>query len=784
MRSRLFAGPLWFVVLSICLFSVDPQLSGRVLAEEVHGADKTVAVDQVAASASHETRKPGNTFDDDLLTSWSADGEGQWITFRFKEEQELESVDIAFLHGAERTYRVRIEVSSDGKQWATVLEGESSGKTARRERFEFEKTPAKHVRVTGLGNSENAWINISEIAFNGHGVVAGHVLSEWTRPDPSGTVVVPFGPIEPLDVWGGDPRRPVYFDELLPALFERTIAFDELDLRNGELRWIFTGELGGFTISIRRNAVELTTRFYDSPSYLNMSDFESGATGHPEWQSLEKIRHFKGDLQSLTVVLDHRLHLRVLLNGRTEFETVYPLEVRRHQLNLVGEQCEARGQMLHPSAKSVRLTVDATKQHQTMIGFGGITTPTAYWELSEEGKQRWWNLLCEYNLLIHREYPIGKKLASSLDNWDTISDARPSYYADNFPNGEITDFNYLKQVRDIGGQIWFEFWELPPWAQGKPKEYARAIVEYCRRCKEHTGSPPEIVGIQNENVKPQDVYQRMTRELRKQLDEGGFEKVKIHMADVGFLHDGPSQVAKFRADPKVWELIDYSAVHLYDYQEFFTNPDGFDQRLRDWHKATADKPFLSTELSFHRQRWQWPTYRIALTMGQLHHKNLTLADASALCYCWLLLNVEQPSYGWTRSLFVPDYQHRLVPKASSHQLRVFGAFSRRIHEGMRRVSTDCADRDLLVSAYENPAGQRTLVALNRSTKPMRLDLKWPGAPFDFLELVDPYNDNVVQAAPPMVEGGTTFLEVNPGAIVTLSNVPLKKAPPSFTAPRR
>ena len=50
-----------------------------------------------------------------------------------------------------------------------------------------------------------------------------------------------------------------------------------------------------------------------------------------------------------------------------------------------------------------------------MLGFGGITTPTAYVQLSAEGKRRWWKLLAEYNLLLQREFPVGARLDAAMD---------------------------------------------------------------------------------------------------------------------------------------------------------------------------------------------------------------------------------------------------------------------------------------------------------------------------------------------------------------------------------
>jgi O-glycosyl hydrolase len=428
--------------------------------------------------------------------------------------------------------------------------------------------------------------------------------------------------------------------------------------------------------------------------------------------------------------------------------------------------------MLRPNPEPAVVSINPTVRHQTMMGFGGIATPAAYAQLSTEGKQQWWKLLQKYNLLIQREYPIGTRLNRKMNNWDALADATPHYYGDNFPNGEISDFAYIRQLRQLGGKVWFEFWALPPWVNGDVEKYADAMVGYCQVSRERAGAPPDIVGIQNEVDQPEPMFHKMTLTLRRRLDQAGFNSVRIHMSDSGSLSGGIKRAEKFRSSGAAWAAIDYSATHMYDYQSFFTDPDQFNARLMQWKDLTGDKPFLCTELCTNNNKYQWPTYRIALTMGQLYHKNLVLADAVAVCYCWTLLNVVQPSYGWTRSLFVPDREHGFVPAASSNQLRVFGAYSRRIREGMVRVEAKTDANDLLVSAFAADDGAGTAVILNRSTKPRRARLSWPDVVFNEMELVDPYHENDVREAPAARADGTTEITVAPGAVITLTNVPL------------
>ena len=96
-------------------------------------------------------------------------------------------------------------------------------------------------------------------------------------------------------------------------------------------------------------------------------------------------------------------------------------------------------------------------------------------------------------------------------------------------------------------------------------------------------------------------------------------------------------------------------------------------------------------------------------------------DAVALMYCWLLLDVEQPTFAGSRSLLAPDGTRGWVPVPTSYQLRVIGAFSRHILKGMQRIGVETLihfttrDRNLmalqseLLGAYA--LGIRNVIAL-------------------------------------------------------------------------
>ncbi|MGP8245685.1 MAG: glycoside hydrolase family 30 beta sandwich domain-containing protein [Bryobacteraceae bacterium] len=609
-------------------------------------------------------------------------------------------------------------------------------------------------------------------------------LPPW-KGSPAGGDSFEFpGPASPRTRWNvpGPPRK--YFAEWLPALFERTLEIDDWSGAKPRLRWIFTGTSGGFTVEAGGGQARLAVRYYDSPGLAKVPPVQPRPARHPEGLWEESSVEYSGDLRAITVIADHRLTLRVLLNGKEALTSRAPLDLNQHQLAFAGDGT-ARGRLLPPATEQSSVEVDDGVRFQEMLGWGGTTPPPAFAELSPEGVREWWRILAEYNLLLHREYPIGALLNREMTNWDWLQDASPHYYGDNFPNCEISDFEYMRRVRRLGGKVIFEFWELPPWARardaaGKLTEapeidlYVKAMVRYCQVSRDKIGQAPEIVGIQNEVIQSPENWRKMALALRKGLDAAGFEATKIHMANPPFSTSGVAAAKAFREDPAVWKTIDYAASNLYDYQGFFHDPDGFDARLTELREATAGKPFFAVELCVNNNEFQSRAYRIALAMGQLYHKVLTQLDACGVMYCWTLLNVAQPSYGWTRSLLAPDAEHGMVPASSSHQLRIFGAYTRRVRAGMQRVKVASSNADVLATAFRGADGESTLILLNRSVAAQKVEVKWKGASLRYLETASPRQENAIEPSP-RPAGASLEVLVAPGAIVTLTNVELGKA---------
>jgi O-glycosyl hydrolase len=583
--------------------------------------------------------------------------------------------------------------------------------------------------------------------------------------------------------WSVGGLRRWYFMGDLPALFSRILILDSELPQGSSLDWILTGDEGGITVHLENGRLRLMQRYYDS---FALSSARPPKERYPEktWEATEVA--LRGVPRTVEIVMDHRLSLSVSVNGKLVARQTCLMEMRRHQLAWTPNGLSAgklAGRLVEPAERNISVRVRSEEKHQSIYGFGGIMSAPAFARLNAEGKRQWWDLVRKYNLLIQREYPNGYRLKPDLTNFDRIEDASPHYYGDNFPNGEISDFAYNRRIRELGGKIFFEFWDLPAWAkrpyqsaEGKTypdapdiNEYVRAVVGYCTLAKAKAGAPPDVVGIQNEIVQPGEVWHEMIVKLREGLDRAGFQSVKIHMPDNSNLRGGIQTALAIRKSPPAWNRVDWAATHVYDFQDYFENPDGYDARIREWMEATSGKPFLSTEFTVNRSAYQSESYRVAFAQAQLYHKNMAMMNASALIYCWTLLEIEQHSFGATRSLFLPDRTRGYIPVPSGYQLRTFGAFSRRLREGMTRVGTETTGAEnppLLATAYEGNGGAQTLILLNRSTDPLRVAIDWPGARFTEIERVSPYLENAVYPALAIP------VLVQPGEIVTLSTVGL------------
>jgi hypothetical protein len=117
------------------------------------------------ASTSQEPNYPENTLDGDLATRWSAEGV-QWIKYDLCVVHTISAMEMAFYYGDSRTSVFKIETSSDDERWKEIFNGSSSGSTAGLESINISESHGRYVKITGSGNSSNAWNSYTEVVIH------------------------------------------------------------------------------------------------------------------------------------------------------------------------------------------------------------------------------------------------------------------------------------------------------------------------------------------------------------------------------------------------------------------------------------------------------------------------------------------------------------------------------------------------------------------------------------------------------------------------------------------
>ena len=169
--------------------------------EPVTSYDK-ISVASVEAS-SDDGNIPENTLDEDFITRWSAEGDGQWIRYDLGSTKSVGELMIAFYKGDSRTADFEILAGTSISDLNSVYSGTSSGNTASLESFSFSTIDARYVQIVGYGNSYNNWNSITEVEIYGDGggdgdaippgevsdlsasVGDGQVTLSWTNPSDS-----------------------------------------------------------------------------------------------------------------------------------------------------------------------------------------------------------------------------------------------------------------------------------------------------------------------------------------------------------------------------------------------------------------------------------------------------------------------------------------------------------------------------------------------------------------------------------------------------------------------
>jgi hypothetical protein len=121
---------------------------------------------EATAIANQWGNPPAHVIDNSIDTRWSQDGLEQWINLELDTVRLVTAVDLAFYQGTVRFSYFDIQVSLDGHDFTTVLEGcSTSVLTNDLVRYNLpEVMPARHVCIVCNGNSQGGanWNSITE----------------------------------------------------------------------------------------------------------------------------------------------------------------------------------------------------------------------------------------------------------------------------------------------------------------------------------------------------------------------------------------------------------------------------------------------------------------------------------------------------------------------------------------------------------------------------------------------------------------------------------------------
>lgn len=144
---------------------INALISAAVLA--ALGASCANAATPVNITASsHDGNVPANTVDNDLSTRWSANGNGEFIQYDLGQEFNVESIDIAFFKGNERSATFDVLTSTDGSNWTTVFSGVQGQETTAQQNVALDSSVGRYVQIVGYGNTSNTWNSITEVDIN------------------------------------------------------------------------------------------------------------------------------------------------------------------------------------------------------------------------------------------------------------------------------------------------------------------------------------------------------------------------------------------------------------------------------------------------------------------------------------------------------------------------------------------------------------------------------------------------------------------------------------------
>jgi putative membrane-bound dehydrogenase-like protein len=128
-----------------------------------------------ASASSEETGK--NNFawravDNDENTRWCASGPDypQWLQLELEKPQTLTGIETSWENNG--VYQFKVEGSTDGKSWTTLVDGSTNEKNAPYANDFSKADGIRFVKVHALGKKSGGWASIREVRLKGPGIKA------------------------------------------------------------------------------------------------------------------------------------------------------------------------------------------------------------------------------------------------------------------------------------------------------------------------------------------------------------------------------------------------------------------------------------------------------------------------------------------------------------------------------------------------------------------------------------------------------------------------------------
>lgn len=145
--------------------AADKIWSFTTAADSQQNCGNNLALSNPTSSGNLNSFPPSNAIDNNLATKWySTFIVNPWINLDLGSQKSICSVDIAWTDGASRQYSFTISVSTDGSSFTNVFSGKSKGTSSAPEKYTFNESPARFVRITITQSHAGSSTSIAQIS--------------------------------------------------------------------------------------------------------------------------------------------------------------------------------------------------------------------------------------------------------------------------------------------------------------------------------------------------------------------------------------------------------------------------------------------------------------------------------------------------------------------------------------------------------------------------------------------------------------------------------------------